>query len=92
MVGGAARHRIIQHAEQACVQLHPTSADNVALLAFASVRRAAAAPGDRALSIDIVRLAHSHTPLQRQMGQTDRRTDTVPLHKSRIPLVELVAD
>jgi len=74
VVGGAARHRIIQHVEQACVQLHPTSADNVALLAFASVRRAAAAPGDRALSIDIVRLAHSHTPLQRANG-TDRQTD-----------------
>jgi len=50
--------------EQFCVQL-PTSADNVALPAFATARRAAAAYGARRdRSINPLRLAYSSKPTE----------------------------
>ena len=64
-----------------CVQLR-TSGINVALPAFAAARRAASAP---AVQQSIARLAHSSNTTarccSRRMGQTDRQTDTVPLHR-----------
>jgi len=53
----------------------------VTLLAFAAERRAAAAPGGRRdRSISPVYRALS-SGLQRSTDGTDRRTDTVPLHR-----------
>ena len=63
--------------QQACVQL-PTSADNVALPAFAAERRAAAAPAMQQ-SIDIAcRLdpqQQTRRSGDRKLGQTKTRTD-----------------
>jgi len=68
-----------------CYEL-PTSAANVALPACVAARRAAA-PWRRPCSnrsISPTRRAHSSKPAARccsgRTGQTDRRTDTVPLH------------
>jgi len=68
----------IPQTKQVCVQL-PTSADKVTLLAFAAVRRAAAALGGRRYqSISPARLAHNSNPphrIQRSIDGTDGPTD-----------------
>jgi len=75
--------------QQVCVQ-HPTSADNVTLLAFAAernvlLRRLVAAAIDRYLLLAGRTAANPpqrHTAVNRWDRQTeDRRTDTEPLHR-----------
>ena len=74
----------LHYIQQVCVQL-PTSADNVALPAFAAARRAAArllltaGPPCSNRFISLGRRAHSSKPTAAvrggRMGQTDGRTD-----------------
>jgi len=89
----AAVATVMLHSKHACLQPPPTSATNATLLAFAAEDRAAALRlllGEHCTppSIDLSRPpgAQQQTPARRGCGArrdrpTDRRTDTVPLHR-----------